>query len=422
MTINDVINTDQQIESESKREFRISVRSLWKVFGSEPDLVKEPEHILKSKSEIQDELGLVVALRDVDFDVYEGETFVVMGLSGSGKSTLVRCLIRLIEPSSGEIYVDDEDIINLNDKGLTTLRRKKTAMVFQHFGLLPNRTIIDNVAFGLEIQGVGEEERHNKAREMLELVGLTGWGNAFSYELSGGMQQRVGLARALAVDPEILLMDEPFSALDPLIRREMQSQLLELQSKLNKTIVFITHDLDEALILGERIAIMRDGEIVQIGSPQEIVDNPSDSYVEDFIKGISKTRVLGASTIMTPVLAVASEGQSPTEVLSMLEKADQDYAFVLNSSKNVLGVLDRNDMSTAVDNGETSIQTHIISDSPTYCIALENTTIDDLLPLSAVTDCPIAVLNEQSALIGVVTRTTLLSTLAENQSTSSNEN
>ena len=269
------VETEQQSGTESD-EKRISVRSLWKVFGEDPDRAMSSEYIEKQKAVIQEELGCVVALKDVSFDVNEGETFVVMGLSGSGKSTLVRCLTRLIEPNSGEIYVDAEDVIKYNGRELTNFRRTKTAMVFQHFGLMPNRTILDNVAFGLEIQGIDKHTRWEKAREVIELVGLKGWEDNYATELSGGMQQRVGLARALAVDPEILLMDEPFSAVDPLIRREMQDELINLQTTLKKTIVFITHDLDEALRLGSRIAIMKDGEIVQLGSKEEIVDNPAD--------------------------------------------------------------------------------------------------------------------------------------------------
>jgi len=292
----------------SGNETCIAVRSLWKVFGDNPERVMSDEHSGKTKAEIQDELGCVVALQDVSFDVYRGETFVVMGLSGSGKSTLVRCLTRLIEPNDGEIYVDDEDVCDYNRGELTNFRRSKTAMVFQHFGLLPNRTILDNVGFGLEIRGVDKHEREERAREVLEKVGLKGWEENYTAELSGGMLQRVGLARALAVDPEILLMDEPFSALDPLIRREMQDELIGLQGELKKTIVFITHDLDEALKLGDRIAIMKDGKIIQLGFPEEIIENPVDAYVEDFIRSISRTRILGAASIMDDPV-VASQNQ-----------------------------------------------------------------------------------------------------------------
>lgn len=248
----------------------ISVSSLWKVFGKNPERVLAPEHSGKDKSEILSELQCVVALQDASFDVARGETFVVMGLSGSGKSTLVRCLIRLIEPTAGQIIIDDDDILQYNERQLTEIRRHKVAMVFQHYGLMPNRKVIDNAAWGLEIQGVSKSTRYARTREVLDLVGLVGWDEAYPHELSGGMQQRVGLARALAVDPDILLMDEPFSGLDPLIRGNMQSELVRLQQELHKTIVFITHDLLEALKIGDRIGIMRDGRIVQTGSPEDI--------------------------------------------------------------------------------------------------------------------------------------------------------
>ncbi|MBI2856245.1 MAG: glycine betaine/L-proline ABC transporter ATP-binding protein [Chloroflexi bacterium] len=402
-------------EVESSRdtgETRIAVRSLWKVFGDNAGLVREPEYANKSKAEIQEELGSVVALRDVSFEVSRGETFVVMGLSGSGKSTLVRCLIRLIEPTSGEVAIDGEDVLKYSGKQLTQLRRRKTAMVFQHFGLLPNRKIIDNVAWGLEVQGVDRGRRHARAREVLELVGLKGWEEAIPEELSGGMQQRVGLARALAVDPEILLMDEPFSALDPLIRSEMQDELLVLQKHLQKTIVFITHDLDEALRLGERIAIMKDGDIIQIGNPVDIVDNPADSYVQDFTRAISRTRVMGASSIMLEPKAVAFESQSAQDALQAMADNNEGHAFVLDSSRNLLGVVTK---EQAARSGSWSLREMCVSDPPLCCKVAQDTPIDDLVPLAAETECPIAVVDTDGQLIGVVPRATLLSSLAESQ-------
>ena len=247
----------------------ISVKSLWKVFGKDADRIFDEEHTGKGKDGILEELGCVLALQDVTFDVSQGETFVVMGLSGSGKSTLVRCLLRLIEPTSGQLIIDGQDVLNFDDKELTDLRRNKIAMVFQHYGLLPHRSVLENAAYGLEIRGVDQATRYEKAAFMLEKVGLNGWEHASTHELSGGMQQRVGLARALTVDPEILLMDEPFSGLDPLIRRQMREELAALQSELKKTIVFITHDLEEAITIGDRIAIMREGKIIQLGSPED---------------------------------------------------------------------------------------------------------------------------------------------------------
>ena len=270
---------------------QIEVDNLWMVFGDDPDRVFEPDHIDKTRAEIQDDLGNVVGLREVSLSVEQGQVFVVMGLSGSGKSTLARCLIRLIEASRGSIRFDGEDILEYDDQALADFRRRKIAMVFQHYGLLPHRRVLDNVAYGLEIQGMGERERYLAAAEAIETVGLGGWEEYYPHEMSGGMQQRVGIARALAVNPDVLIMDEPFSGLDPLIRRRMQDELMALEGQLHKTIVFITHDLNEAIKLGDRIAIMRDGVVVQDGTPAEIVTQPADDYVADFIQDVSAARV-----------------------------------------------------------------------------------------------------------------------------------
>ncbi len=271
----------------NSQEHQIEVDGLWKVFGDQPDRAMEPEYADKSRAEIQDEMGLVVALRNVSFSVPPGEVFVVMGLSGSGKSTLVRCLIRLIEATHGRVMFDGDDILEFTPEQMIEFRRQKVAMVFQHYGLLPHRRVLDNVAFGLEIQGMEKEERYAAATTAIKTVGLDGWEGYYPREMSGGMQQRVGLARALAVDPDVLLMDEPFSGLDPLIRRGMQDELASLQTEVHKTIVFITHDLNEALKIGDRIAIMRDGEIVQLGSPVEIISNPADDYVAEFVRDVT---------------------------------------------------------------------------------------------------------------------------------------
>ena len=270
----------------------IQVERLWKIFGDDVDRVFDPAHIDKSRDEIQDELGAVVALREVSFEVEAGHVFVVMGLSGSGKSTLARCLIRLVEPTRGAIHFDGEDIRDYASKELTEFRRNKIAMVFQHYGLLPHRNVLDNVAYGLEIQGEDEQTRYRAAAEAIETVGLDGWEDYYPSEMSGGMQQRVGIARALAVDPEVLIMDEPFSGLDPLIRRHMQDELISIETQLHKTIVFITHDLNEAIKLGDRIAIMRDGVIVQQGTPEEIVTQPADDYVADFVRDVASVAEL----------------------------------------------------------------------------------------------------------------------------------
>jgi glycine betaine/proline transport system ATP-binding protein len=277
----------------------ISVRDLWKVFGPKADRVPgSPELAAMGRRELLKETGCTAAVRDVTFDVAPGEVFVVMGLSGSGKSTLVRCLTRLIEPTAGEMVFEGEDIRGCDAKRMRELRRNKFAMVFQHFGLLPHRRVIDNVAFGLEIRGTGKAQRHKHAREVIELVGLAGYENSYPDQLSGGMQQRVGLARALAVDPDVMLFDEPFSALDPLIRRDMQNEVIRLHHEVGKTMVFITHDLSEALKLGDRILIMRDGYQVQIGTGDELVGAPADDYVRDFVRDVSRAHVLTLRWIM----------------------------------------------------------------------------------------------------------------------------
>jgi glycine betaine/proline transport system ATP-binding protein len=251
-----------------------------------------------SRAEVQEQTGHVIGVNDVSFEINKGETFVVMGLSGSGKSTLVRCISRLIDPTAGEMIIDGEDIMNYNDAQLTELRRFRMSMVFQHFGLFPHRKVIDNISFGLEIRGMDKKERKARAMEVLQKVGLDGWADHYPRELSGGMQQRVGLARAMAVDPEILIFDEPFSALDPLIRREMQDELLKIQAEVRKTMIFITHDFLEAIKMGDHIAIMKDGVVVQIGTPEEIVANPIDDYVREFTEDVPRYKVLSVGKIM----------------------------------------------------------------------------------------------------------------------------
>ncbi|MEV0266436.1 betaine/proline/choline family ABC transporter ATP-binding protein [Streptomyces sp. NPDC050617] len=278
-----------------------SVRNLWKVFGPKPERVPGSPLAELPADELRRESGCTVAVRDVSFDVRQGEVFVVMGLSGSGKSTLVRCLTRLIEPTSGEIAIDGEDVCGMDRGRLRDLRRHRAAMVFQHFGLLPHRTVLDNVAYGLEIQGMGKAERRAKAQEIVTKVGLAGMEARRPGQLSGGQQQRVGLARALAADPEVLLFDEPFSALDPLIRRDMQEEVVRLHRDEGRTMVFITHDLSEALRVGDRIALMRDGRIVQCGTPEEIVGSPADDYVRDFVRDVPREQVLTVRRAMRPV-------------------------------------------------------------------------------------------------------------------------
>jgi glycine betaine/proline transport system ATP-binding protein len=317
---------------------------VWKIFG--PD----PEGAFAAVAPEEDDGRLtypdhVIAVRGVSFEVDKGETFVVMGLSGSGKSTLVRCLTRLAEPTAGEIVIEGQDVRRMKDEALRNLRRHKVSMVFQNFGLLPHRCVLDNVAYGLEVRGMDKRERIDRAAQMIELVGLKGWERRFPRQLSGGMQQRVGLARALAVNPDILLFDEPFSALDPLIRREMQDELLRLQSTLHKTSVFITHDFTEALKLGDRIAIMKDGQFVQVGAPQELVLNPRTDYVRAFVRDAPRAKVLTAGAIALPMPAgFVSDGVVHAEdhleaVLPLLAERDIPLAVMRDSVP--IGVLDR---------------------------------------------------------------------------------
>ena len=324
----------------------IAASGVWKIFGANAEQVLDTHDRSKSRDEIQEETGHVVAVKDVDFEVRRGECFVVMGLSGSGKSTLLRTLTRLIEPTGGSITIDGHDVRDLSQRELRDLRRSKVAMVFQHFGLFPHRSVIDNIAYGLEVRGMGKIKRTEKAEEILDLVGLSGWGERFPRELSGGMQQRVGLARAMAMDPEILFFDEPFSALDPLIRREMQDELLDLQAKLQKTMVFITHDFLEAIKMGDHIAIMKDGKIVQIGTPEEIVAAPVDDYVRDFTEDVPRYKVLSVGKVMRPAskgLSAKGGVRSGAKIESAINQvADTDSPVaVLDEAEEIVGEIDR---------------------------------------------------------------------------------
>lgn len=324
----------------------IEVRHLWKVFGSGlPDTAIARAQAGAPRAEILQQLGQAVAVRDVSFSVARGETFVVMGLSGSGKSTLIRCLSRLIEPTQGEVLLDGKDLLAMDDRALRDVRRGRISMVFQHFGLFPHRKVIDNIAYGLEVQGISKANRIERATEVLNIVGLTGWADHYPQQLSGGMQQRVGLARALAVEPEILLFDEPFSALDPLIRREMQDELCRLQDTMHRTIVFITHDFAEALRLGDRIAIMKDGSFDQVGTPEEIVTNPATDYVREFTTDIPRAKVLTVRSVMVAESAKLGgrsvhAGTRVERVIPMLLDNDEPIN-VIDDAGEMIGVVNR---------------------------------------------------------------------------------
>jgi glycine betaine/proline transport system ATP-binding protein len=340
-------------------EAKLACEGLWKVFGRDPERVVGTELGELPREELLERTGCVAAVRDVSFEVAPGELFVVMGLSGSGKSTLVRCLTRLVEPTAGRITIDGDEVTGASASHLRELRRTTVSMVFQHFGLLPNRRVIDNVAYGLEIQGVSREQRHARAGDVIDLVGLSGFADRYPDELSGGMQQRVGLARALANEPEVLLLDEPFSALDPLIRRDMQSEVCRLQEQMGATMVFITHDLQEALRLGDRIAIMRDGAVVQIGTPAELLASPADDYVADFTADVPRALVLTAADLCRPPLGTggaAPQGSVPdvasTTVLRDLIPlvADGDGLRVVDDG-TVLGTVTRDAVLRAIYGG-----------------------------------------------------------------------
>ena len=391
----------------------IRVRSVWKVFGKDPKKVLNLEYEGKDKTFFQREFNNVVGLQDVSFDVQRGETFVIMGLSGSGKSTMVRCLIRLIEPTAGEISIDGEDITAMSDKDLIVFRRSKVAMVFQHYGLMPHRNVLDNAAWGLEVQGISKDERYPRTREVLDLVGLGDWENSYPRQLSGGMQQRVGLARALAVNTDIMLMDEPFSGLDPLIRRQMQDELLRLQSELRKTIVFITHDLNEALKLGDRIAIMHDGRIAQIGSPEDIVLRPEDEYVGDFTQDVRLESVLTANKVMVTPKATVMGHQGPRAALHTIGNSDGDAAWVVDMRERYMGLLSITNAEKAVRAGVKRFDQAWRFVDREYQAVAPTTTFDELIPMAMVSDFPIPIVDEGNVLIGEVHRSALAEALAE---------
>ena len=387
---------------------QIVIDNLWKVFGNDPSTALKPENLGKSRAELQSEFGQVVALRNVSFHVEKGETFVVMGLSGSGKSTLVRCLIRLIEATSGHIYVDSEDVTSLDEKALRDFRRTKVSMVFQNFGLLPHRNVMDNACYGLEIKGVSKYERYQKAQTMLDMVGLNGWESSKVSQLSGGMQQRVGLARAMAVEPEILLMDEPFSGLDPLIRRQMRSELAELQKEIRKTMVFITHDLDEAVAVGDRIAIMRDGEIIQMGTPEEIILNPVDDFVSEFTEDVSKDRVLNASSISVTPDLIWTCPSDLNKLKDHVSKVEARYDVFVNESGSYLGILMRDDIEQT---GSTEELERKLGESPVSIKYSSNVKV--AIARLADSETPIPVVDSDKNLLGVITQTSILTALAK---------
>jgi glycine betaine/proline transport system ATP-binding protein len=401
------------------QEIKLKLTNLTKIFGKR---TKEAIKMLKegkSKVEILKKTGCTVGVNNASLEIKKGEVFVVMGLSGSGKSTLLRCVNRLIEPTAGSILLDENDVAKASDEDLRTIRRHKMTMVFQHFGLLPHRTVESNVAFGLEIQGVLEEKRLKKAHEVIETVGLGGYETMMTSELSGGMQQRVGLARALATDPEVLLMDEAFSALDPLIRRNMQDELLTLQEKVHKTIMFITHDLDEALKIGDRIAIMKDGYIVQIGTPEEILSQPADDYVRAFVEDVDRSKVITASAIMFkhPERVIAPKDGVELAIRRM-RKLGLSSLIVTGAKDKFLGYVHIDKCVAHKKSGGHDLKDIIQEDMPK---CHPETPIAELLPLVVNTKLPIAVVKDSEEIVGLVSRSSVISEITGENNTEKEE-
>ncbi|HII06125.1 MAG TPA: glycine betaine/L-proline ABC transporter ATP-binding protein [Methanotrichaceae archaeon] len=386
---------------------KVKVRNLSMIFGERPE---EALQYLKeglTKDEIFERTGQIVGVYDASFDVAKGEIFVLMGLSGSGKSTLLRCINRLFEPAAGEVIIDGENALEMTPQRLREVRRTKLGMVFQNFALFPHRTIIENVAYGLEVRGVPEKERLAKAAEVLKLVGLEGHEDSHPSQLSGGMQQRVGLARGLASDPDILLMDEAFSALDPLIRREMQDELLDLQDKVNKTIIFVSHDLDEALHIGDRIALMKDGEIIQTGTGEEILTKPADEYVAKFVAGVNMAKVLTAEGVMKRPEPVIFVDSSPESALKRMRKYRKNFAFVTNKNEEFRGVLREQEAKEAAESGK-RVEEVFFLDTP---VLSPETPVTELISIVAGGTHPLPVVDDRRILVGMIGQTALLDAL-----------
>ncbi|MER1956212.1 MAG: glycine betaine/L-proline ABC transporter ATP-binding protein [Solibacillus sp.] len=387
---------------------KLKIEGVTKVFGKNTSQALKMVGNGKSKEEILKETQATVGVYDVSFSVEEGEIFVIMGLSGSGKSTLIRLLNRLIQPTTGNIFIDGENITKMNKKGLQSVRREKMSMVFQNFALFPHRTILKNAEYGLEVRGISKEERRLKAEKALQNAGLLSYKDQYPSQLSGGMQQRVGLARALANNTEIILMDEAFSALDPLIRKEMQDELLELQASLQKTIVFITHDLNEALRIGDRIVIMKDGKIMQIGTGEEILTNPANEYVRTFLEDVDRSKVITAEHAMIRPITIQVDHEGPKVALQRMREEKVSVLLTLDRARKYIGYITANDALRLSQAGEKSIQSIIRTDMPTV---EPSTVIQDLLPIISDSPTPIAVVDE-GKLRGILIRGVVLEALA----------
>lgn len=390
---------------------KIRVEGLYKIFGPNPKKALQMLSKGRTKDEIMAETRHGVGVNNASFEVKEGEIVVVMGLSGSGKSTLVRCLNRLITPTAGKVLVDGQDVATMGDEELRQLRQRKMGMVFQNFALFPHRTVLENAALGLEIQGMEKAARLRLAEEALSMVGLDGWGESYPRQLSGGMQQRVGLARALALSPDILLMDEAFSALDPLIRRDMQDELINLQERMHKTIVFISHDLDEALKLGDRIILMKDGAIVQVGTPEQILTAPADEYVARFVEDVDITKVLTAESVMKRSEAVADlRTDGPRAALRKMRKHNIAHLFVVDHNHRLVGIVSADAAANLAARGEEQLAEAICTEIKTV---FPDTPAQDLFGIMADLPYPLAVVDENNKFKGLIVRGTLVAALAE---------
>lgn len=392
------------------KPIKIKVRNLSKVFGANPKRALELRNQGLKRPEILEQTGQTLGLSNINFDVYEGELLVIMGLSGSGKSTLIRCLNRLIEPTEGHVLIDDQEITGISDKALLEMRRKHFSMVFQNFALFPHRTVRENAEFGLEIRGIDKEERKRISLEVLDQVGLSEWADAFPHQLSGGMQQRVGIARALANDGGVLLMDEAFSALDPLIRKDMQQELQELQYRTQKTTIFITHDLDEALNIGDRIILLKDGEIVQEGTPEQILSRPADDYVARFIEGVDKARVLTARSAMRPARVTARPTDGPRTALHKMTESGFDSLYIVGRDRRFIGLIDASAVRRAIQDQADDLSAYLDKDVPTVS---PDEPLNNLFGLFAERSIPVAVVNEEQQLLGVVIKGAVLDELAK---------
>ena len=387
---------------------KINIERVTKVFGKNTSQALKLVKQEKSKEQILKETNATVGVYEASLTIEEGEIFVIMGLSGSGKSTLIRLLNRLIQPTSGDIYIDNQNITNLNKKSLQIVRREKMSMVFQNFALFPQRTILQNAEYGLEIRGIPKEERRLKAEKALQNAGLLSYKDQYPDQLSGGMQQRVGLARALANDTEIILMDEAFSALDPLIRKEMQDELLELQANLQKTIVFITHDLNEALRIGDRIAIMKDGKIIQVGTGEEILTNPANEYVRSFLEDVDRSKVLTAENAMIRPMTIQIDHEGPKVALQRMKEDKVSVLLAVDKARKYLGYITANDALNLAKSGEKSLKSILRNDMP---IVEPSTVIQDILSVISDSPTPLAVV-EEGKLRGVLIRGVVLESLA----------